>query len=345
MPLMCSFEGSVLHFQKRMRGAHPSRQPGRLPYFFSLPNDILILILEYFTLNDLINLQKLVQQCQTSSSTSTSYHSFLNIPNPYSNLLHLLKHCDGHLFHKLALDPETLNLLLRLDVCVTKLRFLDYNEDSSRYLIQYKESIQEIDFRLSSELTDYPFDQLGPCPSLTSLKLASCAEIFDFTLEEFLVLNPQIQSLNISSMPYLDIGIIEGLHENLRHLDVSGNDWFDHDCLQALISLPRLKSLNVSETSIRINSVVEFLKLKPSLFSVGYSADLPDLSEEVKGFLMEVALRALKSDDLLCFNLGLENIHAFLKVDNDWAFASIRSAGVMPSIFRSVSHPVVLFVS
>jgi hypothetical protein len=310
------------------------------PYLFSLPNDVLILILEYFSINELIDFEKMVKN--SCHNTNSSQLPVTSQTDPYSNLLQLFSYCDGHLFHKLVLGPKSLQWLLQLGIRVTKLQFLKFNETSSRYVINYKLSIKEMDFGSNPEMKKKYIDELGHCPSLTSLSLASCSDIYFGDLQFFLNSNPQLRSLNISSIDETNDTLCE-FPQNLEYLDVSENPWFDQDCLDDLVeSLPRLKSINISETSVWIDSVVEFLKMKPSVTSIGYSGSLKDVNEEDQGLLMDVTVRSLMSDDTACLNLGFQNTINALKQEGHGRtlLAMIRSVGIIPHLFRSVSRPV-----
>jgi hypothetical protein len=334
---------------------------------FNLPNDLLILILEYFSLSDHFNFfqfTELLSPRQSFDFSSYFPHAALpplppqgdsNPTDPLSNLLHLLRHRDGIIFHRFALDSPVLQWLQIISVKVTKLRFIDYNSQSHQYVMQYKDSVEKLDFHFSPKLLNKYLNQLGHCPRLTSLSLATCAKINDSTLQQFLMSNPQLERLNISAAPKITSQILPAPHsygQNLQYLDVSKQEWFDEESLRFLVtSWSRLQSINFSGTSVQLNSAVELLKTKPRIQSIGYSMSPMYLGESDRTFLMNLALRSVTSDDLVSQNLGLGNLSEFFEeddvdyedridVDRGIYFEMIRSAGIMPRIFRSTFDPV-----
>jgi hypothetical protein len=313
------------------------------PTLLNLPNDLLMLILEYFSPIDLFHFYKFVElDSLRHSSSSTPLTS--SSQTVIRNLVQIFNHNSGFLFHRFALDPPTLQWLRKISVRVTKLRFKNYDEKSLQYVRLYKQSIQEMDFHLSPELNMTSFNQLGSCPSLTSVSLENCSKIHYLSLERFLKSNPRLESLNLRAARLFTskvLPVLTACGRNLRYLNMSEQHWFDDNCFRSITkSLPRLKSINISETSVRMKSVVEFLKTKPSVQSIGYSGARTDLEQEDITFLMQFALQGVMSDDLVSLHLGLDNLNKFLGVYHGTILRMIRSTGAMSQILRSVDHQV-----
>jgi hypothetical protein len=279
--------------------------PRDLP-LFTLPNDIIFLILEYLTLMDLFYLQKYVSTIPNYSSTPGD--------NPNWNLVQLFNFCNGYVFYKFPLNPGILKWLHEISVKITKIQFHGYNEQSYEYVKRYKHSILEMDFS-NCTLNNTSLNQIGRCSSLTSLRLASCLKINDNGLRKFLKSNPLLEKLDLCKTPNLSSTVILQFGpygQQLTQLDVSMNPWFDRLCLVSLAELPRLKSVNISYTTIGIQSIIEFLKAKPNLQSIGYRVNTTTLNHEDKSLLMQVALRSTRSNDIESQMLGLENIRNLL---------------------------------
>jgi hypothetical protein len=305
--------------------------PYTLP-LFTLPNDILILILEYLTLMDLYRLQESVATFDTTSS------SLLPSNSQNSNLIQLFNHCGGYLFHKFILNPRILKWLQDISVMVTKIHFHRYHEQSYEYLKSYKRFIKEMDFN-TCYLTNTSLNQIGKCPALTSLSLVSCLKINDKGLRKFLKSNPQLEILNLCQTTNLSSSIILQLvssGQQLIQLDVSKNAWFDRECLLSLVELPRLKSVNLSHTPIRMESIIEFLKAKPNLESIGYQANTSTLNSEDKSFLMQIALRSTKCNNIESQILGLENIRNILNdaPSEDISCYQMLSGDLLPKLMN-----------
>jgi hypothetical protein len=144
----------------------------------NLPNDVLILILEHLSLDELRNLRLFVQ---------------FDHPGDLAGLIELYGHCDGQLFQRFPLSSQTLEWLRTAGIRVKKLQLLQYNDESARYLMHFKQSVKELDFSLSSGILNKYLNQIGQCPCLTSLSLASCRNISQITLKKLLKSNPQLE--------------------------------------------------------------------------------------------------------------------------------------------------------
>jgi hypothetical protein len=316
----------------------------------NLPGDLLILILEQLSLDDLKSFQEFFFAIFPPNSFSQNPPSLLaqSLPtNPRSNLIQLFNHCDGKLFHKFSFPPESLDWLRQLFVRVTRIYFQDYNRLSFEYLMVYKESVKEIDFRYSKNISNQSLDEIGRCPSLTSLSLKSTLNINDNGLQKFLKSNPQIEKLNLSSTTKFSVNIITSLSscQNLQHLDVSDSNWFSDRLLMNLKG-QTLRYIDVSKTPVQLPSVISFLKSNPHLQSIRYSRLLPlpqtlELGEKI--LLMQVAIRSLMNEDFQA--LGLRQIFLLLKTDDGSMFDLIRSAGALKRIVGSLSHSVESFHS
>jgi hypothetical protein len=70
-----------------------------------------------------------------------------------------------------------------------------------------------------------------------------------------------------------------------------------------------LKSIDTSETSLRVNSLVKFAKKNPNIQSIGYDViAILNLDAEDQSFLFYSALRSLESHDPDLKRLGLKSI-------------------------------------
>jgi hypothetical protein len=276
---------------------------------------------------------------------------------PRSIFLQLFRHRGGFLFHRFILTPSTVQWLQDASVLVSKLILKNYNDQSHQYLMEHKDFVEELDFHHSPGLLDKHLKELDRCPALTSLSLANCAKISDSTLQQFLKSNPQLERLNISDTREITRGIMPALQlsgQNIQYLDVSRHEWFNSDCLRLLVtSWPRLKSINFSRTYVEMKTVVELLKMKPEIQSIGYSMAPIYEKQATQTFLLEFALRSLMSDDLVSQNMGLDNLREFMTEDKDYQnhlpgyvddkeayVETVRSAGAMPRILRSLFQSV-----
>jgi hypothetical protein len=189
---------------------------------FSLPNELLFLILEHLSLSDLYRFYNFVELSSPNDIPASSLHP----TDPRSVLLELFRHRGGFLFHRCVWYPSALQWLQEISVLVSKLILKNYNDQSHQYLMEHKEFVEELDFHLSPKLLNKHLKELDRCPALTSLSLANCAKINDSTLQQFLKLNPQLERLNISATPKIGSGILPAPHsygQNIRYLDVSGS--------------------------------------------------------------------------------------------------------------------------
>jgi hypothetical protein len=270
----------------------------------ALPNDTLLLVFECLSLSDLKSLWEAVYQSSTEKNCSSSSSHFIQHPHSQS-ILRLFNLCGGQLFHKFSLDSRTLKWLGDISVCVTKLQFQDskfektWGSSCLEYLNVYKDYIKEMDFsHCARVLMDFHLNQIGHCPSLTSLSLSTCRHIHD--LQKFLSLNPQLKRLNLCSTHGLRSTIIDSLVSScrtLQHLNVS-NSWFDDSCLLSLIGLSQLKSIQIHE-GIGLRSVIEFCRANSSLRSItGLGSDIQILDPEEKTFLTKVVLQSVQNLDI-----------------------------------------------
>jgi hypothetical protein len=309
----------------------------------NLPNDLILLILEHFSLDELFFFQQYAfflspSQQQSSSSASPSQDRIR------SNLLQLFNHCDGHLFHRFELTPRYLNWLRRIGIRIARIKFQDFDEESLEYLKAHKTSLKDLDFSSSSKLLNKHLNQIGSCPCLTSLSLAHCAKITDPNLLKFLKSNPQLERLNLSSTSQLTeqiIGRLGDCCQNLQQLVVSRNSWFDRNSLMLLVEpLSRLKSLDISHSPIPPPSIIDFLKAKPGILSIAY--DVIPLTANLDGrhLLMKLALRSIMSSDIESQKIGFNNLHLLLQEDADTLYEMVRSTGALKHIAQCLAHPV-----
>jgi ankyrin repeat protein len=310
----------------------------------NLPNDLILLILEHFSLDELFLFQRYVFSFFPPQPSSPSSH------NPIlSNLLRLFNHGDAHLFHRFQMPPRYLYWLGLISVRVKRLKLQDFNNQSLKYLKALTDSVKVLDFSASHKLTNEQLSQIGGCKFLTSLSLAHCGQITDNSLLKFLKLNSQLERLNISSTSMLTPQIISELGNclpNLQHLDVSMNSWFDQNSLMLLVEhLPRLKSLDISHCFISTTSMIEFLKAKPGIQSIGYDAISPLLEITLSNdggryLLIQLAIRSIMSSDIDSQKIGFDNLHLLLQQDDGTLFEMIRSTGALKRITQSLSNPV-----
>jgi hypothetical protein len=327
----------------------PKPQPRRVS-LLNLPNDILFLILEHFSPTELIHFHKFVQFSSSNSTflptlTASSEAS----TDPHNNLLRIFRRCQGQLFQSFDLDPATLEWLFRFEIGVSKLHLINYDDCSHKYLKCWKQFVQEIDFHASPRLLNKYLNQLNRCPALTSLSLAFCIKLNENTVDKFLKQNPQLERLNLSFTHFTKqiLHILINNCPNLKYLDVSRNSWFDHHCLQSLVtSFPQLESINISHTSVRLNSVIEFLKLKSSIVSIGCDGmALATLDTENRNLLMQLSLRSVMLEDKESRKHGLENLYLLLQgkaADNlsEMIQSTAAGQGVITRLIQSLSHPV-----
>jgi hypothetical protein len=206
---------------------------------------------------------------------------------------------------------------------VTKLRF--WNSHTHKiwgfrcveYFNTYKDSVQELNFSdLCSFPEDFLLDGIDHCPSLTSLWLPKC-RMSDTDLQQFFILNPQLERLNINSSHGFTSAIIDSLVSScqiLQHLSVPrSSPWFSDSCLLSLIALPRLKSISIQKR-INLRSVIEFWKLKPHVSITGYRCDTRDLDSKEKILLMKGILSSVHHLDIA---FQLSDLYLTLHVMND----------------------------
>jgi hypothetical protein len=315
----------------------------------NLPNDLILLILEHLSLNELLlfqrysfSLSRSQQQLHSSSSSSSYSHDPI-----LSNLLRLFNHCGGRLFHRFQLSPRYLNWLSIISVRVTSLKLEDFDDQSLEYLMTHKDSVHELDFSSSRKLTDQSLTQIGRCPCLTFLSLTHCSKITDFGLLKFLKSNPQLERLDLSLTSHLTGQIIAHLGEcclNLQHLDVSRNSWFDRSSLMLLVEpLPRLRSLDISHSPIPTPSMIDFLKAKPEIQSIRYDAAPLTMTLGDDGgrhLLMQLALRSIASSITDSQRIGFHNLLLLLQWNDGSLYKMIRSTGALKHIVQCLSHPV-----
>jgi hypothetical protein len=323
-----------------------------------LPTDLIPQILAHLSLDELFiflrytfSISRSQQKLAVSSPSSSSLNPIISI----SALLQVFRQHGDQLFHRFQLSPSYLNRLRRISVRVTSLQMRDFDGESLRYLEAHKDSVKELDFSSSRNLTDQYLTQLGLCPCLTSLSLAHCTKITDSGLLTFLESNPQLVRLNLSSTPQLTqqmIGRLGACCPNLQHLDVSRNSWFGQSSLMLLVdSLPELKSLNISHSSIPTPSMIEFLQAKPRLQSISlvYDGITPPRARPLsmtvgddggRDLLVQLALRSVMYGDIESQKLGFSNLHLLLQGDNGTLYEMVRSRGALTHIVQRLSHLV-----
>jgi hypothetical protein len=292
----------------------------------SLPNDVLILILEHLSFNELKSLFTFVSD---------------NHPDDFADLVQLFNHCDGHLFHRFPLNSDNLLWLRSVGVCVNKLLFHYYNDDSARYLLQFKQSVKELDFSSSPRILNKNLNQIGSCPRLTSLSLASCFKINSNTFRKFLKSNPQLERLNVSKTGLTSeiIPMFLTFGQSIQYLDMSGSPWLNQHHLGTLAkSLPRLRAINLDWTPVDIKSVIQFLKENPRIQSVKYH-EISSFDAEDISFLVQVALRSVTSSDIDSKVFGLENIRVLLRCIPDCTFETIQVSELLRHLVQSLTHP------
>jgi hypothetical protein len=322
----------------------------------NLPTDLIPQILAHLSLDELFiflrsafSISRSQHKLSVSSPSSSSLNPIISI----SALLQVFHQHGDQLFHRFQLSSRYLDRLRKISVRVTSVQLRDFDGESLRYLEAHKDSVKELDFSSSHNFTDQHLTQIGRCPCLTSLSLAHCAKITDSGLLVFLESNPQLMRLNLSSTLQLTqqiIGHLGACCPNLQHLDVSRNSWFGQSSLMLLVdSLPELKSLNISHSSIPTPSMIEFLQAKPMLQSIGYDGiTLPRaraLSMTVdddggRDLLVQLALRSVTYGDIESQKLGFSNLHLLLQGDNGTLYEMVRSRGVLTHIVQRLSNPV-----
>jgi hypothetical protein len=171
----------------------------------------------------------------------------------------------------------------------------------------------------------------------------NCDKITQPNLFICLKLNPQLKRLNLSKTSQLNSYAYRTLSfycPNLQYLDLSQNSWINPQDLTLLSTLPRLKSIDLS--SIPMDSIIDFLKSKPNIQSLGYRRTRILDHEESKQ-LVQLALRSIMSCDVESQKIGFDNLYFLREVNVSPHFEMIRSSGALSHMVQCLTHPVSLF--
>ena len=143
-------------------------------------------------------------------------------------------------------------------------------------------------------------------PNLSFFNLSNSRKIHQESFQQFLLLNPKIERLNLSNVSRLSLSTLENL-QNLSDLDLSSNQWITNETLQSLCEtcLPLL-AVNIRDTGIDNEDCIEsFLSTHPNLHYFGFDSfkfqTLPPL------IFRSVILNSLSSDCPKRQLLGLRN--------------------------------------
>jgi hypothetical protein len=129
--------------------------------------------------------------------------------------------------------------------------------------ILQSKSIIEVLVLLNTSVKDAEFRQIGFCPKLKSLSLLDYS-ISPRGLEDFLRMNPQLESLSISRCHHYSDDILVALAGAclyLQHLDISRCNWVTDASLELIGNSPlKLKALDIHLCHVSVAQVRELIK-------------------------------------------------------------------------------------
>jgi hypothetical protein len=242
-----------------------------------LPCEILQLVLQYLRLEELVRMDYATTN-QLLRPSFLSALSRVEIPRykTPSNYIEYRKD----------------NLLWLLRRCIAPLEILSEGSEPeiSALISNSRQRLRSL--RLSS-CPDFPsqffVDHLTSCRSLITLELISCP-----------------------SFPPVFLGSLVRICVNVKHLNVSCNQWFDDECVTLLTTgVLDLFALNISKTNVlQDRSIQAVLDSFPNLHAISM-AHCPISGDMVRLCLRQVVIPSLCNRDTEIQWLGLSCVNAF----------------------------------
>lgn len=217
-------------------------------FWNSLPVELIRLIFEYLTTNELCKVDNSIQNHEIRSKYLDAIKGLVlqDIFDDYPTGLH--------------------EWLILRHVYVDQLIFLTINIHCIKFLHYSQQVLRSLDFSYCDGVDDKVIIGIGSCPVLTRVLLSGCQFLTDLGMIPFITQNPQIEILDINEVPLLTERSISALTiycRNFYQIDVSHDSWFTDECLFLLIhsfeertiSLSRIHSITSQFESLMINFV------------------------------------------------------------------------------------------
>jgi hypothetical protein len=199
-------------------------------FFLNLPMDLFRNLFNYLNINDLMILNKaFLKNKELLFLYNLSLEHFIlseEIDSDETEIIHWI--IDHHLLIKSLIFAQTaiINHIEIIKISQLTLTSLDFTPWS---------------YKSDDTITKQNLEQIGYCPSLTHLILSSCRHIETDTLRNFLIHNPQLESLDISCTRCLSSKLIPFLVQycpNLQYLYLDGCWWVTDETIFQLIGCP-----------------------------------------------------------------------------------------------------------
>jgi hypothetical protein len=253
-----------------------------------LPKDIYRILLEYLTVKDLVAFEN----ANTSFDTRSLFLSAL----------------DGLTLSFLSepLTKKAMQWILLRNISMKVIIFGDFGHEGVELVSKCRSTIQSLSF--PRHFSHEQFLEIGYCPSLRSLSLASCPNPKSHqSLQDILRISTQLQRLDPSANGTLSVQTIPLIAEycpNLTHLFLRNNSWVTDESIPLLIaSCPNLKALDLRWTNVTQSETIRLvIDSLPRLCYLAYSP-LGTVISEVN--LRKIALPAIFGDDVEAQELGV----------------------------------------
>jgi hypothetical protein len=273
---------------KKIKQAHIETKNSVENVFDFLPIELFRHILQYLALNDFGRLDASLLNHQTRSR----YHSVTDGIDISGLLDVYINYKHEEWFLSRNFEPKE----LKLEHSSFSKKLLNKFRNSLCHLVLWNTDVKAPDCK-----------KLGCFPKLVSLSLPASYCLSTEGLENWLIVNPQLEKIDISNNYQLtdSIPMILSHCSHLTHLKV-GNGWFNDECLDLLTeSGLQIKSINLFRAETTRPAILRFLdKMKGSLR--GIILDRVDLKMELLG-LESVARPSLFHHDPEVQLLGLES--------------------------------------
>jgi hypothetical protein len=232
-----------------------------------LPLDIFRLILQYLFRHDL----EIFEQCLIVNQSFTQLYREALFGIEIFGLDY-------------ALDSRVIQWLFERHIVLSDVKFHRLDEIGCDYISKNRLSIQSISLYYGQIIIAERLAGMR-CPNLTSLKMNHVA-FEEQKLLAILQLHPQLLSLELFNCKIIHTNT-DHLHvplsssfasflsccSNLRHLDLSSNDWFTDELVEVVVrTIPHLQSISLSDTAVRQDqSLIDLLNAYPGLHTFSFS--------------------------------------------------------------------------
>lgn len=179
-----------------------------------------------------------------------------------------------------ALDSKVIRWMLERKIVVRDIQFHRLDEIGWKYICENRLSIQSISLYYGQLILPSMIAEMK-CPNLTSLKINHI--VFDEQkILTILQLHPQLVSLEVFNCKIIHTDHTS-LHpsfvsflsccSNLRHLDLSSNDWFTDELVEVVVrTIPRLQSISFRDTAVQHDqSLIDILNAYPGIETFSFS--------------------------------------------------------------------------